>query len=286
MEKIMNDTLIESPLGKKTAYINEYSKELLFPVSRQLKRNDIHLSSNLPFKGIDVWNGFELSWLNEKGKPVIALAQFIFPCESPQLIESKSFKLYLNSFNQTKFSSIKMVQETLEKDLSQTACADIKVKLIFPKDAKIEIQKIEGECLDDLDISCDTYLVHPEFLQVENIKVEEILFSDLLKSNCLMTGQPDWGTLQISYSGKKINHEGLLKYIISFRNHSGFAEHCVERIFMDILQRCAPEKLTILGCYTRRGGLGITPIRSTESFDDWSSLTENYLSGNLRLLRE
>lgn len=282
----MNETLIESPLGKKTAYINEYKKELLFPVSRQLKRDDIHLFSTLPFKGIDIWNGFELSWLNEKGKPMIALAQFIFPCESPCLIESKSFKLYLNSFNQTKLSSVKTVQETLEKDLSHAAGAVVKVKLTLPKEANIDIQKAVGECLDHLDIVCDTYHVHPEFLLTENIKVEEILFSDLLKSNCLMTGQPDWGTLQIAYTGKKINHEGLLKYIISFRNHSGFAEHCVERIFMDILQQCAPEKLMVVACYTRRGGLGITPIRSTESSSEQCDLTKSYLSGKLRLLRE
>ena len=245
------------PLGVKTPYIQTYTPELLFPVSRQQARGPLGIEC--PFKGCDIWTGYELSWLNAKGKPEITIAQFIFPCANPFLIESKSFKLYLNSFNQSKFDSHEEVRLILERDLSRAAGGDVRIvflKTLIPSE-------IEGICLDDLDVETDVYEMRPEFLRVGECTVEETVVSHLLKSNCLATGQPDWGTVVIDYQGKQIDHEGLLKYIISYRNHSGFAEHCAEQMFMDLMKICQPEKLSLQILYTRRGGLDINPFRST-----------------------
>ncbi len=255
-----------SPLGKKTIYTNHYQRDLLFPISRKGKRDEIQVPQILPFKGVDIWNAFELSWLNAKGKPIVALGEFIVPCESPNVVESKSIKLYLVSFTNTKWDSTEIVRQTIQKDLSDFAGAPVKVKITLIEDfSENTLTSFNGICLDELDIECDEYLVNPTFLQTdgENI-VSEILYSNLLKSNCLVTNQPDWGSVQICYTGKKINHEGLLKYLVSLRNHNEFHEQCIERIFMNILQRCQPQKLTVYGRYTRRGGLDINPFRSTE----------------------
>ncbi len=250
-------------LGKKTAYVEYYAPDLLFPVPRSLARQKTGIQEPYLYDGEDIWNGFELSWLNPKGKPQIALAEFIFPCHSPYIVESKSFKLYLNSFNQTNFPSIEEVQSVLQKDLSQTVQADVKVQVYYPSQ-KIgqTLTEFKGTYLDDLDIVTDSYEVNPSFLRVGQEIAQETLFSNLLKSNCMATGQPDWGSLLIRYKGKKIDHEGLLKYIVSYRRHIGFAEHCVEQIFQDIMQACAPEYLTVYARYTRRGGLDINPYRS------------------------
>ena len=267
-----------SPLGQKSTYVSSYQRDLLFPIPRKIKRDEIDVPSSLPFNGADIWTMYELSWLNAKGKPIVALAEFIFPCESPNIIESKSFKLYLNSFNNTKFNSLDEVRAILKKDLSEAAEADVLVKIIpIENFSGQKIEKLSGVSLDSLDIVCDTYTVEPAFLETENEIVTEVLSTDLLKSNCLVTGQPDWGSVEISYTGKKIKHEGLLKYIVSFRNHNEFHEQCIERIFMDILRRCAPQKLTVLGRYTRRGGLDINPFRSTE---------KNSVYHNKRLARQ
>ena len=259
----MNASLQHAPLGKQSSYIATYQRDLLFPVPRKGKREEIGISSLLPFKGKDIWNGFELSWLNAKGKPVVACAEFIFPCEAPNLIESKSFKLYLNSFNNTKFDSFAAVENTLIQDLSETAGAPVIVKL-FPISHASEklVPHFSGTSLDHLDIACDTYTIQPAYLKTDDQTVTETLYSDLLKSNCLVTGQPDWASIQIAYTGKKIQHEGLLKYIVSFRNHDEFHEQCVERIFIDITNYCAPEKLLVYARYTRRGGLDINPYRA------------------------
>jgi 7-cyano-7-deazaguanine reductase len=268
----------ESPLGKASSYVAQYQKDLLFPIPRQGKRDEIAVPRALPFSGADIWNGFEISWLNAKGKPVVYLAEFIFPCESTNIIESKSFKLYLNSFNNTQFASDDRVEALMKNDLSAAAEADVAVKLIRVDEyIPAKKQKYGGENLDYLDIFCDTYVVEPGFLTVEEDNVNETLFSDLLKSNCLVTGQPDWGSVKIEYQGKKINREGLLKYIISFRNHNEFHEQCVERIFMDISQYCRPEKLSVEARYTRRGGLDINPYRSTE---------KDYRPETIRLCRQ
>ena len=257
--------MLESPLGKESTYISHYQRDLLFPIPRKGKRDEIHVPDKLPFKGVDIWNAFEISWLNLKGKPVVALGEFIFPCESPNIIESKSFKLYLNSFTNTKFASIEMVSKTIQKDLSDFVSSPMKVKLIpIEKFSENQMKSFSGICLDELDIECNNYLVNPDFLQTENAIVSETLYSNLLKSNCLVTGQPDWASVQIKYTGKKIQHEGLLRYLVSFRNHNEFHEQCVERIFMNIMQHCQPQQLTVYARYTRRGGLDINPFRSTE----------------------
>lgn len=262
-----------SVLGKKVTYVETYSPDLLFPVERAMARNGL---TQLPFHGDDLWTGFELSWLNPKGKPEIAIASFSFPCTTPYLIESKSFKLYLNSFNQSHFESFKHVEDTLKKDLSQAAQGDVSVNL-YSIDHYHAIQiSPPGYCLDHLDVKISNYECDKSLLQTSNNRVTEKLYSHLLKSNCLATGQPDWGTFFIHYEGNQIDHEALLKYIISFRRHSGFAEHCAEQIFCDLLSQCHPDKLTVYLRYTRRGGLDINPFRS--NFERTPS--------NLRLIRQ
>lgn len=260
------NTELDSPLGKSISYVGNYQRDLLFVIPRKLQRDKIQMPDKVPFKGVDIWNAWELSWLNAKGKPIVALGEFIFPCESPNLIESKSFKLYLNSFNNTRFNSTDEATKVIQRDLSAAAGADVKIKIIpVEKFLQPIVRPFAGVRLDHLDIPCDTYHVAPEFLKTEEKNVTETVYSDLLKSNCPVTGQPDWASIQVSYTGKKISHEGLLKYIVSFRNHDEFHEQCVERIFMDILQHCQPNVLCVHACYTRRGGLDINPFRSTEA---------------------
>jgi 7-cyano-7-deazaguanine reductase len=269
----------ESPLGKTSRYVALYQKDLLFPIPRLVKRNEIHVPHILPFTGGDIWNGFEISWLNLQGKPLVAVGKFIFPCTSPNIVESKSFKLYLNSFNNTNFAILNEVSALMTADLSAAAGAPVSVKLVecghFVTE---ELQAFTGVSLDTQDVVCDTYIVQPEYLTVsKNEIVDEILVSDLLKSNCLVTGQPDWGSVKIHYQGARIDHAGLLKYIVSFRNHNEFHEQCVERIFMDIMRRCQPEVLTVEARYTRRGGLDINPYRSTDA---------SFKPKNIRLCRQ
>lgn len=271
--------LKSSPLGKTSAYIDKYAPELLFPIPRIAKRDEINVPKVLPFKGIDIWNCFEISWLNNKGKPEVALAEISIPCESPNIIESKSFKLYLNSFNNHNFESDQVVADIMTKDLSTAAGSKVTVNLVKVQDFKdYTISKFRGISLDNLDISCDTYSTKPDYLTIDSTHVvSEQLYSDLLKSNCLVTGQPDWGSVKITYTGPKINHENLLKYLVSFRNHNEFHEQCVERIFMDITHYCKPNSLTVEARYTRRGGLDINPYRTTES---------NQYPENVRLCRQ
>lgn len=253
----------QSPLGKKISPIESYDPELLFPVPRKTKRQEIHVHEPLPFHGVDIWNAFEISWLYPGGKPEVALAKITIPCTSPYLIESKSLKLYLNSLNQSKFESIREVQKLLIKDLSSTAQSSVSVELQLLKNVTDHtLDCLPGLCLDNLKINTDTYQVATHFLKTSSKEASEVLFSNLLKSNCLITGQADWASLQISYHGPQIDHEGLLKYIISFRNHHEFHEQCIERIFMDLLLNCQPQKLSVYGRYTRRGGLDINPFRS------------------------
>ena len=256
-----------SPLGKPTAYKSEYDPSLLFPITRQQKRDEIGIAAGatLPFFGVDIWNAYEVSWLNMRGKPQIAIATFTVPADSPNLIESKSFKLYLNSFNQTKVASADALVDMLRADLSDAAGAPVQVTLAMPDTfANQRMGELEGLSLDRLDIEVDSYDPNPSLLKADHSEamVEEKFVSHLLKSNCLVTGQPDWGSVQIHYVGAPINQEGLLKYLIGFRNHNEFHEQCVERIFMDILHQCKPQKLAVYARYTRRGGLDINPWRS------------------------
>jgi len=257
-----------SPLGKTSAYRTDYAPELLFPIPRQGKRDELGLNGTLPFFGVDIWNGYELSWLNMRGKPQVAVARFTIPADSPNLIESKSFKLYLNSFNQTRLAGPDALKMLLQQDLSAAAGANVHVVLTMQEDfAKLEMGELEGQLLDRLDIDVDNYSPQPETLKAnfDELPVEETLVSHLLKSNCLVTGQPDWGSVQISYYGPQIDQESLLKYLIGFREHNEFHEQCVERIFTDILRQCKPQHLTVYARYTRRGGLDINPWRTNFS---------------------
>lgn len=269
----------ESELGKKSNYESAYNPNRLYPISRVGKRQEIGINPDaLPFYGIDCWNHYEVSWLNDKGKPMIGIAEIIYDCRSSNLIESKSLKLYFNSFNNTKLTSITELQLIVKRDLEKCIESDVEVRIVSPDNApSFNIQPLTGQSIDDLDVECSVYVVEPEYLKVEDNEVSEILYSDLLKSNCLVTNQPDWGSVQITYTGKKINREGLLKYLVSFRNHNEFHEQCIERIFVDIMNQCKPTSLTVYGRYTRRGGLDINPYRSTEP---------NNFPGNLRLIRQ
>ena len=256
-------------LGKQTEYASEYNPELLQAVPRSLNRDELSIAeNNLPFLGEDVWYGYELSWLNLKGKPVVAVAEFRFPCTSTNIVESKSFKLYLNSLNQSKFESLAVVKSHLSEDLSNLTKSSVSVEL-FPVEEcnALKIQQSSASCLDDIDIEIDSFQFSPELLKgsTSEEKVEEQLVSHLLKSNCLITNQPDWATIYINYKGRKIDRESLLRYLISFRQHNEFHEQCVERIFCDIQNFCLPTELTVYARYTRRGGLDINPYRTTTS---------------------
>lgn len=251
-------------LGQSVDYIENYTPGLLQSVPRSLSRDQIGVSHPLPFEGVDIWNGYELSWLNSKGKPQVAILQCRVPVTSDNLIESKSFKLYLNSFNQTRFDSRDEVLACLQNDLSECANAPVTVTLLGPDqfDA-MPVNNLTGTCIDDLDIDVAHYSPKPSLLTCdETQQAEETLVSHLLKSNCLITSQPDWASIQIKYQGPKINHEGLLAYLISFRQHNEFHEQCIERIYCDLMAFCKPLKLAVYARYTRRGGLDINPLRS------------------------
>ncbi|GAB3498147.1 NADPH-dependent 7-cyano-7-deazaguanine reductase QueF [Curvibacter fontanus] len=262
----------DSLLGKAVPYVDQYDATLLFPIPRLTKRQEIGVPAILPFLGADLWTAYELSWLNTRGKPQVALAQVTVPCETPNIIESKSFKLYLNSYNNTKFADTSEVLSRLRADLSEAVWRDsgktgtVGVKLIAPElFDRQPIHELDGLSLDRLDLECTHYTPAPQLLSAafDEQPVSEVLTSHLLKSNCLVTGQPDWGSVQIAYSGPQIDQAGLLQYIVSFRNHNEFHEQCVERIYMDIWARCKPAKLTVYARYTRRGGLDINPWRTS-----------------------
>ncbi|WP_298923827.1 NADPH-dependent 7-cyano-7-deazaguanine reductase QueF [uncultured Ramlibacter sp.] len=262
----------QSLLGKPAPYRDEYDAGLLFPLSRAPKREELGLHGALPFFGADLWTAFELSWLTPRGKPQVAIAHVTVPCETPNIVESKSFKLYLNSFSNTQFDSADAVRERIRADISEAAWrgapapSSVGVKLVLPEVFDREpVHELDGLSLDRLDIECTQYTPAPELLTAAfgEVPVQETLTSNLLKSNCLVTGQPDWGSVQIRYAGPQIDQGGLLRYLVSFRNHNEFHEQCVERIFMDVWQRCKPVKLAVYARYTRRGGLDINPLRTS-----------------------
>ena len=253
-------------LGQKTEYKSQYDASLLQPVPRRLNREGLGIVEDQPFnQGADVWTCYELSWLNLNCLPQVAIADVAIDFKSENLIESKSFKLYLNSFNQTKFASIEEVEQTLTKDLSQCASGQVSVKIHKLADYTNQpIMNFAGKCIDEQEIQINSYAFSNQYLEnvAEGEIVEETLVSHLLKSNCLITSQPDWGSVQIHYVGKQLNREKLLRYLVSFREHNEFHEQCVERIFTDLMQFAKPEKLTVYARYTRRGGLDINPFRS------------------------
>lgn len=275
-----DNSLKSLKLGQKTEYASQYDRTLLQPVPRALNRDGLGITENQPFTiGADIWTAYEISWLNEKGLPQVAIADIYLDYQSQNLIESKSFKLYLNSFNQSKFADFNAVQQTMQRDLSECAQGDVTVRLnpvsIYNSQ---KIDHLQGYCIDEQDIEITSYEFNADWLKdcVSDEIVEEKLVSHLLKSNCLITNQPDWGTLHIHYVGRKIDHEKLLRYVVSFRQHNEFHEQCVERIFCDLMHYAKPEKLTVYARYTRRGGLDINPFRS-----NFENLPEN-----LRLARQ
>ncbi len=275
----------QSQLGQPTAYVDHYDPSLLFPFPRAPKRDELGLKS-LPFFGADLWTAFELSWLTPRGKPQVAIAHITVPCETHNIVESKSFKLYLNSFSNTRFANADEVRERIRADISEAAwrgaqhASSVGVRLLMPELFDQEpVHELTGLSLDRLDIECTHYSPAPHLLSAtfDEKPVTEVLTSDLLKSNCLVTGQPDWGSVQISYSGPQIEQGGLLQYIVSYRNHNEFHEPCVERMFVDIWQRCKPTKLAVYARYTRRGGLDINPFRTSYP---------QALPGNVRMARQ
>ncbi|MCC5852163.1 MAG: NADPH-dependent 7-cyano-7-deazaguanine reductase QueF [Alkalimonas sp.] len=269
MTKLQPELEQQLSLGKTTRYASDYAPELLQAVPRAVGRAELKLDARLPFVGQDIWHAYELSWLNQKGKPVVALATFVVPIDSPNLIESKSFKLYLNSLNQSRFADLGQVYRTLQQDLSACAGAAVDVTLHNVNELQpFQPTWIQGTCLDEQDISITDYSYRPEQLQhrKDGDWRDEKVFSHLLKSNCLITNQPDWASVFIHYRGQAICHEALLRYLIGFRLHNEFHEQCVERIFTDIWQHCEPEFLAVYARYTRRGGLDINPIRSSEPY--------------------
>ena len=262
----------QSQLGKNSAYVDQYDASLLFPIPRAVKREELGILGAPIFFGADLWTAFELSWLNLKGKPQVAIAHITVPAESTHIIESKSLKLYFNSFNASRFVDVQAVRDCMRDDLDTALwhggkiLARCGVKIILPEEFDKEpVHELDGLNLDRMDIECTHYQPAPELLkaQQDEAPVTETFVSHLLKSNCLVTGQPDWGSVQISYSGDQIDQAGLLQYIVSFRNHNEFHEQCVERIFIDIWTRCKPLKLSVYARYTRRGGLDINPLRTS-----------------------
>jgi 7-cyano-7-deazaguanine reductase len=273
------NNLDQTLLGKTTHYDLNYDPELLFPIPRIKAREEMAIDSNaLPFYGYDLWNHYEVSWLNPNGKPQVALVEILYDCSSPNIIESKSMKLYFNSLNNTKVESLEKLEGLMVRDLS--AKVGSPVKLIMSSQSQLPRfeQSFHGESLDSLEVACQVYEVDASLLKVGKQVVTESLHSDLLRTNCPVTNQPDWGSVQIRYVGPQIEREGLLKYIVSFRNHNGFHEQCIERMFIDLMARCQPTALTVYGRYTRRGGLDINPYRSTQKVQDEVE--------NVRLIRQ
>lgn len=262
----MHPAAEDSPLGKSSEYVATYTPSLLFPIPRAAKWAELGLSAEtLPYQGVDIWNCFELSWLLPSGKPVVAVGEFAIPADSPNIIESKSFKLYLNSLNQSVFASTDDLLSVLVADLSAAAGKPVGVRVRSLAEVTAQgVSAAPGTCIDDLDVSVSNYShPQPELLRCDAQRVvDECLHSHLLKSNCPVTGQPDWGTLVVNYRGAALDHASVLAYLVSFRQHADFHEQCVERVFLDLLRVLKPEQLTVYARYVRRGGLDINPYRS------------------------
>ncbi|MDR2011827.1 MAG: NADPH-dependent 7-cyano-7-deazaguanine reductase QueF [Rhodanobacter sp.] len=261
----------DSPLGRTAAYPDRYDPALLFAIPRAPSRAALGIGAQLPFHGVDIWNAYELSWLDARGKPEVALAQFRVPAASPNLIESKSFKLYLNSFNRERMHDVEALRTRLARDVSMAAGADVAVALTRSDGfAQMRLAELDGEVIDGLALDIDDYgPPNPQHLRLaaDAREVEESLVCHLLKSNCPVTGQPDWASVQIRYAGPRIDRAGWLRYLVSFRDHAEFHEQCVERIYMDVRRCCTPARLSVYARYTRRGGLDINPWRCDRAHD-------------------
>jgi len=267
-----DEVLLNSPLGKSSVYKDTYAPDLLYAIPRLAGYKVLGISEPLPFEGYDIWNAYELSWLNSKGKPVVAIGEFIIPCQTPNLVESKSLKLYLNSFSMQRFDTMTKVQQLIKDDLSQLVGGDVKVNIhlmheISALTSLYTITQPAGLCVDTLDIDCEHYNTNAGLLQFESNVEKQVLYSHAMGSKCLVTAQPDWGTVIIESEGPRIVPESFLRYIVSFRNHQEFHEQCAERIFMDIMRLGGPRELSVSVRYTRRGGIDINPFRSTKKID-------------------
>jgi 7-cyano-7-deazaguanine reductase len=253
-----------SPLGHATLYAEQYDPALLFPVERAPQREELGFGAEPPFRGVDLWTAYELSWLDAGGKPQVAIATFAVPAGSPRLIESKSVKLYLTAFNQTRFAGQGDVAATIARDLTDATGATVEVTMTLPREfAALPRAELAGVCLDALPMAVDRYEPAPEALVAAGPTAAESLFTRLFRSVCPVTGQPDYASVQLEYRGARIDHVGLLRYLVSFRKHPGFHEHCVERIFADVWRRCRPEELSVYARFTRRGGIDINPYRAS-----------------------
>lgn len=256
----------DSPLGKTSDYVATYTPSLLFPIPRTAKWAELGLTAQtLPYQGVDLWNCYELSWLTPSGKPVVAIGEFAIPADSPNIIESKSFKLYLNSLNQTPFASRAELTVLLQADLSKVAGAHVSVRVRTLSEVEEEgVARLPGVCIDELEVSIQDYhQPQPQLLQCDpQRQVTEALHSHLLRSNCPVTGQPDWGSVVVEYGGPALDHASFLRYLVSFRQHADFHEQCVERIFLDLQRLLQPKALNVYARYVRRGGLDINPYRS------------------------
>ena len=260
----MSDNKPDLLLGKNVPVADQYSPSLLYPIPREAARATLGLTDGVPFFGVDLWHAYEVSWLDERGKPEVRVGRFFVPAESPFMVESKSFKLYLNSLNGTAYSNERQVHETITRDISAVVGSDVELELL-PVDApELEGGVPEGDCLDGLEVSIDDSPPGIELLRAAEEVAEESLYSHLLRSLCPVTGQPDWATVYLHYRGKKIDRKSLLRYLIAFRKHQEFHEQCVERMFVDLHGLMAPDFLEIQAFYTRRGGLDINPFRSTD----------------------
>lgn len=254
------------PLGRSVAYPRSYDASLLFPIARTLGRTPLGVGADtLPFVGNDRWHAYELGWLDGRGKPRVATATITVPASSPQLIESKSLKLYLNSYNATAFDSDDAVLARMVEDLSRAAGSAVEVAFGLPA---MDAGDDGAVLIDTLDIAIDHYgPPEPAFIAADRAQVvTETLTSELLKSNCPVTGQPDWARLIVHYHGPQLDRAGLLRYLVSFRDHAGFHEQCVEQVFCDLMRHAGPTQLSVEARYTRRGGLDINPWRATPGY--------------------
>ena len=259
----LRDTLSAAPLGHATSYPDTYDPALLFPVPRAPQRQEIGITAALPFTGSDQWTAFELTWLDERGKPEVAIVSFEVPASSTAIVESKSVKLYLGSFAQTRFTGPDAVTAAIVRDLSAAVDAPVPVTLVAPSAfARLRIAELPGASLDGLPVAIDRYEVDPSALAALGPLTDETLRTDLFRSRCPVTGQPDFASIAIAYRGPRIDRAGLLRYLVSYRHHAGFHEHCAERVFVDVMAACRCETLSVHMRFTRRGGIDINPFRT------------------------
>ena len=259
----LRDTLSAGPLGHATSYPDTYDPALLFRVPRAPQREEIGIPASLPFTGSDQWTAFELTWLDERGKPEVAILAFDVPASSMAIVESKSVKLYLGSFAQTRFTGPDAVTAAIGRDLSTAVDAPVPVTLVAPSAfARLRIAELAGESLDGLPVAIDRYEVDPSALAALVPLADETLRTDLFRSRCPVTGQPDYASIAVAYRGPRIDRAGLLRYLVSYRHHAGFHEHCAERIFVDVMAACRCEALSVHMRFTRRGGIDINPFRT------------------------